>query len=146
MNLPKNKHLSTMAIAQEALGQIATHGQAADPKSYELWYKFATGNSGLLCAAVNSRLDRSGTLSAKDIDEIYNAHISPTDAGARVDKLGARVADEIAQVMAMIEVAEDTASHYSSNLTKVAARLGTVKDPESARAIVEGLVGVTMPP
>jgi diguanylate cyclase len=143
MNLPKNKHLSTMAIAQAALGQIATHGQAADPKSYELWYKFATGNSGLLCAAVSSRLDRSGTLSAKDIDEIYNAHISPTDAPARVDKLGARVADEIAQVMAMIEVAEDTASHYSSNLTKVAARLGTVKDRESARAIVEGLVGVT---
>ena len=112
----QSKHQSTLAIAQAALGRIATHGQAADPRGYELWYKFATGNSGLLCAAVNSRLERTGTLSAKDIDEIYNAHIAPVDAGARVDKLGARVADEIEQVMAMIEVAEDSASHYSSNL------------------------------
>jgi hypothetical protein len=46
---PKNKHLSTLAVAKAAMGQIATHGQAADPRSYELWYKFATGDSGL-CA------------------------------------------------------------------------------------------------
>jgi diguanylate cyclase len=143
MNQPKSKHQSTMATARAALGRIATHGQAADPRGYELWYKFATGHSGLLCAAVNSRLERSGTLSAKDIEEIYNAHISPTDASAKVDKLGARVADEIEQVMAMIEVAEDSASHYSSNLTQVSARLGTVKDREGVRAIVEGLVLAT---
>jgi diguanylate cyclase len=143
MNQPKSKHQSTMAIAQAALGQIATHGQAADPRGYELWYQFATGNSGLLCAAVNARLERSGTLSAKDIDDIYNAHIAPTDASTRVDKLGARVADEIEQVMAMIEAAEDSTSHYSSNLTKVSARLGTVKDREGVRAIVEGLVLAT---
>jgi diguanylate cyclase len=143
MNAPKNKHLSTMAIAQAALGQIAVHGQVADPRSYELWYKFATGDSGLLCAAVNSRLERNGTLSTADIDEIYNAHISPTDASARVHKAGARVADEIEQVMAMIGVAEDSASHYSNNLTKASARLGTVKDRESVRAIVDNLVLAT---
>ena len=45
MTPPKNKHLSTLAIAKAAMGQIATHGQAADPRSYELWYKFATGDS-----------------------------------------------------------------------------------------------------
>ena len=140
MNPPKNKHLSTMAIAQAALGQIAVHGQAADPKSYELWYKFATGDSGLLNAAVNSRLGRNGTLSAKDIDEIYHTHISSTDASVKVDKLGARVADEIEQVMATIDVAEDSASHYSSKLTNASARLGTVKDRESLRAIVQSLV------
>jgi diguanylate cyclase len=140
MNKPKDNHLSTMAIAKAALGQIAVQGQGADPRSYELWYKFAAGNSGLLCAAINSRLERNGALSATDLNEIYNTHISPTDSSARVQKLGARVADEIEQVMAVIGVAEDSAAHYSDNLIKASARLGTVKDRESLRAIVESLV------
>jgi diguanylate cyclase len=42
--------------------------------------------------------------------------------------------------MAMIATAEDSASHYSDNLTKASARLGTVKDRASVRAIVESLV------
>jgi hypothetical protein len=36
-----------LAIAKAAMGQITSHGQAAI-RSYELWYKFATGDSGLL--------------------------------------------------------------------------------------------------
>jgi len=140
MERPKGRHLETIAIAEAALGKISAYAGSADPKSYELWYKFATGNSGLLSAAVNSRLDRNGTLSTRDIDEIYNAHISSTDASAKVDKLGARVADEIEQAMAMIEAAEGSASHYSANLTNVSRRLGTVSDREGVRAIVESLV------
>src|SRR5713226_5205408 len=88
MKQPDNMHASTMAIAAAALGRMTAYGQAADPKSYELWYKFTTGDGGLLCAAVNSRLDRNGTLNAKDVDELYNAHICPTDASAKADKCG----------------------------------------------------------
>ena len=143
MQQPKGRHLQTIAIAEAAIGKIAAHVGAADPKSYELWYKFAAGDSGLLNAAVNSRLGRNGTLSAKDIDEIYHTHISSTDASVKVDKLGARVADEIEQVMAMIEAAEGSASHYSANLTNVSRRLGTVSDRDGVRAIVESLVLAT---
>ena len=83
MKSPDSRHLDTMAVAGAALAQITTHGQAADPRSYALWYKFAAGDSGLLCAAVNSRLERSGTLSSKDIEELHNAHVSPTDVPRR---------------------------------------------------------------
>ena len=82
MNHPKDSHLNTIALAETALTQISTHGQPADPKSFELWYRFATGKSGLLSAAINSRLERSGTLTRKDIDELYSAHVAPADATA----------------------------------------------------------------
>jgi diguanylate cyclase len=129
-----------MAIAEAALGQITSRNQPADPRAYALWYKFAAEDGGLFSAAVNSRLARSGTLSAKDIDELHNAHISPTDAPVKVDRLGARVADEIEQVMAMIGAAEGSASSYSANLTNASRRLGTVRDRDGVRAIVESLV------
>ncbi len=139
MKSPDSRHLDTMTVAGAALAQITTHGQPADPRSYALWYKFAAGDSGLLCAAVNSRLDRSGTLSSNDIDELHNAHVSPTDVSAKVDKLGARVADEIEQVMTTLEAAEGSASNYSANLARVSRRLGTARDREGVRALVESL-------
>ena len=141
--MSRPRHQDTIAIAEAALEQISARNQPADPRSYALWYKFATGNSGLLCAAVNSRLARGGTLDAKDIDELHSAHISPTDASAKVNRLGARVAGEIEQVKAMIEAAEGSASHYSANLTDVSRRLGTVQDRDGVRAIVERLVSDT---
>jgi diguanylate cyclase len=141
--MSRPRHQDTMAIAEAALEQITARSQPADPRSYALWYKFATGNSGLLCAAVNSRLARSGTLDAEDIDELHSAHISPTDASAKVSRLGARVADEIEQVKAMIEAAEGSASDYAANLIDVSRRLGTVLDRDGVRAIVERLVKAT---
>jgi len=78
MNHPKDSHLNTIALAETALTQISTHGQPADPKSFELWYRFATGKSGLLSAAINSRLERSGTLTRKVTLIISNRSTTPT--------------------------------------------------------------------
>src|SRR5262245_42744918 len=138
-----NLHLSTMAIAEAALAQMTSRSLPVDPRSYEVWYRFASGDSGLLCAAVNGRLDHEGKLSAKDIEKIYNAHIAPTDGAVKADKVGARIADEIDQIMTMIALAEDSATSYAANLAKVTGQLEAVKDREGARAIVEALVNVT---
>jgi diguanylate cyclase len=140
---PLNLHLSTMAIAEAALAQMTSRSLPVDPRSYEVWYRFAAGDSGLLCAAVNGRLDRDGKLSVKDIEKIYNAHIAPTDGAVKADKIGARIADEIEQIMTMIALAEDSATNYAANLANVTKQLEAVKDREGARAIVESLVHVT---
>lgn len=137
---PSNLHQSTMAIAEAALGQMTRRSLPVDPRSYEVWYRFASGDSGLLCAAVNGRLDSHGRLSAKDIEKIYSAHIAPTDAAVKADKVGARIADEIDQIMGMIALAEGSASRYAANLTHVSKQLEAVTDREAARAIVESLV------
>ena len=143
MGRPRNRHLDTIAVANTALAQITAHAQPADPRSYELWYKFATGKSGFLCAAVDSRLERNGTLSRKDIDELYSAHVSPVDVVSKVGNLGARIGGEIEQASALIGAAESSAFHYSANLNDASQRLGAVKDREGVRAIVESLVLAT---
>src|SRR5215475_536230 len=134
---------ATMAVADTALERITTLGQAADPKSYALWYQFAAGDSGLLNAAVEKRLARNGTLTARDVEELHAAHVTPAPDSDKVDRLGARIADEIEQVMAMIDVAEGSASRYSADLSNATHRLDATKDREGLRAIVEGLVTAT---
>ncbi len=131
---------NTLAIAEAALGQIAALGQTADPRSYALWYAFNAGDSGLLAEALTRKLARGGTLTAQEVDELYAAHIGPVQVSDKLDKVGARIAGEIAQVMAMVDAAETSAADCSANLSNVSGRLETVRDRDGVRAIVETLV------
>jgi diguanylate cyclase len=143
MTQPTPRFHSTVAIADNALRKIGAHGQPADPKSYALWFKYASGDSGLLSAAINTRLTRSGTLSAADIEELHEAHIAPGRVQDRTDRLGARLAGELDQVRATVEVAEDTASHYTRDLVHAAQRLSGTINRADVRAIVEALAQAT---
>jgi diguanylate cyclase len=140
---PGQERHNTLAIGEAALGQIAALGQAADPRSYALWYAFNAGDSGLLTEALTRKLSRAGTLTAHDINELYAAHVGPVQVSDKLDKVGAQIADEIAQVMAMVDAAESSAADCSANLSTVSGRLETVRDRDGVRAIVETLVLAT---
>jgi len=143
MAQPRQDYHNTVPIADTAMRKIGALGQPADPRSYALWFKYASGDSGLLSAAINTRLTRNGTLSAGDIEELHDAHIAPARVQDRTDRIGARLAGEVDQVFATLEVAEDTASHYSRDLAHAAKRLNSTVARADVRAIIDALVQAT---
>src|SRR5262249_10361722 len=86
---------------------------------------------------INDTLERAGTLSAKDLDDIYNTYLSPTRLTERIDTVGAKVVDEIEQVMAMIDAAVGRTSSYTESLVSVSDKLGNAADREALRVIAE---------
>jgi diguanylate cyclase len=138
--LEASSHQDTLAIAQAALGKISALGERADPKSYALWYSYAAGDSGLLTAAVNSRLASKAGLTAKDIDDLHRTYIAPNDVPDKVDRLGARIAGEIEQVAAAVDTANSSAGAFSADLAGAAGQLGGVKDGDGVRAVIEHLL------
>jgi diguanylate cyclase len=143
MNVPADEHERTMAFAQIALGQIRALRQSASPRHFEIWYTYATGYNPSLNQMINEALARSGTLSDADIDQIYETYISTNRFTDRIDRVGAKVADEIEQVTAMIGAAAGNASNYSESLADVTQKLGLAADKPAVRAIVESLVSAT---
>jgi diguanylate cyclase len=141
MSAPSDDHERTMAFAEIALGQIKALRQPASPRNYEVWYTYATGYNPSLNETINETLTRNGVLSAADIEQIYETYLSPTRLSERIDKVGARVMDEIEQVMAMVDSAVGSASTYSESLAGVTEQLGGHGgDRDGLRAIVESLV------
>ena len=69
--------------------------------------------------------------------------MSPVRLGERIDRVGAKVVDEIEQVMSMIDAAVGRTSSYSESLADMTHKLGSASDREALRAIVEGLVRST---
>lgn len=137
---PAGEHERTMAFAEIAFGQLKALRQPATPRNYEIWYVYATGYNPSLNQTINETLARNGTLTDEDLEKVYADFISPTRITDKIDNVGSRVVDEINQVMAMMDAAVGSASTYTESLNSVTDRLGSAKDREGLRAIVESLV------
>src|SRR5262245_55518069 len=143
MTAQADEHQRTLAFAEIALGQIKALRQPAYPRNYEVWYAYATGYNPSLNQTINETLTRNGTLSAADIDQIYDTYLSPARLTDRIDNVGGQIVDEIEQVMAMIDAAVGSATHYTESLAHATQSLGSTKDRDGLRAIVETLVLAT---
>src|SRR5437868_5076674 len=143
MTVQTDEHDRSMAFAEIALGQIKALRQPAYPRNYEVWYSYATGYNPALNQTINETLARSGTLTASDLDRIYDAYLAPTRITERLDTVGAQVVGEIEQVMTVIDTAVGSATSYTESLADMTQRLGTTKDREGLRLIVENLVRAT---
>jgi diguanylate cyclase len=135
-----DEHERTLAFAKLALGQIRALRQAATPRNYEIWYTYATGYNSQLNQTINDLLQRNGKVTEADLDHIHETLFSPTRQIHELDQVGSQVKGEIDQVMAMIEAAAGNATSYTESLAGMSQQLGTAKDREGLRAIVESLV------
>jgi diguanylate cyclase len=143
MTAQGDEHQRTLAFAEIALGQIKALRQPAYPRNYEVWYAYATGYNPSLNQTINETLTRNGTLTTADIDQIYETYLSPARLTDRIDNVGGQIVDEIEQVMAMIDAAVGSATHYTESLAHATQSLGSAKDHNGLRSIVESLVLAT---
>jgi diguanylate cyclase len=143
MAVPVDEHERTLAFAEIAMGQIKALHQPAYPRNYEVWYGYATGYNPALNQAINDTLARSGKLTTADIDQIYETFLSPARLTDRLDNFGGQIVDEIDQVMSMIDAAVGSATNYTESLAHATQSLGTAKDRDGLRSIVETLVRAT---
>ena len=143
MTVQTDEHDRSMAFAEIALGQIKALRQPAHPRNYEVWYSYATGYNPALNQSINETLQRTGTLTGADIEQIYDTYLSPTRLTDRIDTVGGQIVDEIEQVMAMIDAAVGSATNYTESLANATQNLGDAKDRDALRTIVESLVLAT---
>jgi diguanylate cyclase len=143
MSGQSDEYERSLAFSEIALGQIKALRQPAYPRNYEVWYAYATGYNPTLNQAINETITRNGTLTNADVDQIYETYLSPARLSDRIDNVGGQIVDEIEQVMAMIDAAVGSASQYTESLANATQDLGTAKDRDGLRVIVESLVRTT---
>jgi diguanylate cyclase len=136
-------HERTMAFAEVALGQIKCLRQTAVPRKYEIWYVYATGYNAALNQIINETLARNGKLTEADLEQIYDAYLSPIKTSERIDKVGARVIGEIDDVMSLISDALGMSTSYDATLSDATQQLTGAHTREQVKAIAETLLAST---
>ncbi len=135
-----DEHERSMAFADVALGQIKSLRQTAVPRNYEIWYVYASGYNAPLNKIINETLARHGKLTEADLDQIYDTYLSQIKTTDRIDKVGARVINEIDDVMSLITDALGMSASYDDSLSGASQKLSVAKNRDQVKAVVEQLV------
>ena len=133
----------TLVYAEIALGQMKALRLPADPPSYELWYTYATGQNPAINQAVNDTVRDRGELADADLARLHQLLYSTTHFADRLERIGGRVGDEIAQVMGTVEAALASSSRYGDNLRAGMQALAGASNLDGLRAVVDGLAART---
>ena len=132
----------TIVFGESALERIRAYRQPAYPRIYEVWYTYATCYNPLLNQAINDVLRKRGTLSEQDIDALYDMHLSTSRFPSRYDEVGAKIREEVDQMVSMLDRARVNADGYSRTLDTVSKSVENA-DADKIKAIVEMLLLAT---
>jgi diguanylate cyclase len=68
------------------------------PKHFEFWHSYKSGRNATLRAAADEIKAKHGTLTAQNVEALYERYLSPWRMSEGGDSLAARLADELDQV------------------------------------------------
>jgi len=139
-----DEHQRTLAFAEVALGQIRSLRQPAVPRNYEIWYVYATGYNAPLNKIINETLARQGKLTESDLEQIYETYLSQLRTTDRIDKVGARVINEIDDVMTLVSDSLSMTTAFGNSLDGATQKLGSAPDHATVMSVVQSLVKSTL--
>jgi len=131
----------SVQVASEVFDLVALYMTPPKPKTYELWYSYASRDNEALREDVEDILRKSGTLSEYDIDQILSEY---RDNEKRIvqaqDAIGKHFDKELSNILQMMETSADRSQDYSNSLGEANEVLPGLSDPAMIRDLVQKLI------
>ncbi|ADZ70781.1 GGDEF domain-containing protein [Polymorphum gilvum] len=133
----------TIVYGESALSYIKRNTLPAYPRNYELWYTYSAGFNHGLNRAINDILTVKGRISPEEVQKVYARFLSPNRLSDRIDEVGAKVSDEVNDLVEAIRISTDATSDYGLALEKASAKLKGLTDTNKLRAVVAHMIKST---
>jgi diguanylate cyclase len=131
------------ALAERAVAAMRTHGLPANPRAFEVWFAHLNGQTPTLSAAVERIIASKGTLSAADIDALYDIYVGNDRFSRQAERTGIGMLCEIDSAISMITSALGNSEKYGEALNSLSADLISTADRNKVVEVVEALVNAT---
>ena len=141
--MKSNKNAHTLKYARFALEQIERFDLPADPRSFELWYVYATGHNPALNKAVDAAAASAEGLNEEELDRLGGLYVSSRRSAARIGQISTDLSGEITQVMGMIETAMLSSQSYNHDLGTGLDDIERTTSQHTLKPIVEALIVAT---
>jgi len=139
----EDDHKRTIVYGETALKYIRKNVLPAYPRFYELWYTYAAGFNHSLNRAINDIAGKAGHITTEQLQQIYNSFLSPTKLGDRIDEVGERISDEIADMVDILGQSVDSVSEYGASLEGAQEQLEDLDDPVKLKKLVGHMLKAT---
>ena len=132
-----------VAKGRRAFQYIVDNRMAPTPRNYELWFSYVGSHNRALLEAVNAAIRAHGRLSESDAERIFFEHLSPEKGNEAVGEVGAKIGQEIENVVSLLDGAAGMSNEYGASLDSVAEQLGHQIDGGTLAKLVELLMAST---
>jgi diguanylate cyclase len=134
---PADEHERSLMVADRAMDRIRALKLPASPRTYEIWYAYATGHYPTLNHTVDDLLSRRVVVSSATLEQLGTQFVSAGGLVNRVDTVGSKVASEIGQVIAAIDTTLGSASACAQDFASANDTLVAAKDRNALLDAVE---------
>jgi diguanylate cyclase len=133
----------SIGFGEIALKHLKKNSLVAYPRNYEFWYTYAAGFHKNLNEAVNESLKTKGSISADEVNHLYEIHLTSARLGDRIENVGTDLSGEIESVIKMIEQNLGQTSEFGDSLTDAASQLQHADNQKQVGEIVQTLTTAT---
>lgn len=112
-------HAGDMIVAELRAARLPL-----EPRQFEFWFAYGSGHNTALNAAANEIRSKQGALTARDVERLHDAHLSPWRMAERPEIVMRRMGEKLRDVAITLEGAIGSAQAQRETLTAEAAQLG----------------------
>lgn len=132
-----------IALGEAAFERIRAFLHPPFPRIYEFWYAYVSGLSPRLNEAVNEILDTRGNLTEREVEALFEVHLSPMRSSARLDEVGDKVRAELDRVMGAVGAARVTSEQYGESLETLSTSIADSLDRDTLKHVIRSLLDET---
>lgn len=136
-----------IAIATEwstrALGLMARHGVVPLPQNYEIWFRYASGQSSDLNEEIDNRLKEGRKIDDNVSAELHQKFISHENLAEATLTAGDRLNSEVDKILQLVEATAGDSSELGTSVRQASAELTAKSTPTDVRRVVEAIVSAT---
>ncbi|WP_306252803.1 GGDEF domain-containing protein [Parvularcula sp. IMCC14364] len=128
-------------IAEKAFTYIEEHQTPAYPSTYAFWYSYAARSDEDMVRTVDETLEKTGSLSVYDINQLHDKFLSADEAEKRQsEKIGNDFEKEMVSVMRLVQQGMSSSDSYCSSLDAAQEQLPDAVSPDKIAEIVTSLI------
>ena len=129
------------ALAAKAMLLANTYQTPPVPKTYEVWYSYASGIPEAVARKINKILEKGGSLGTYELDQVHLEHLSATEQERRhQDAVSYHLDREMDEIAKLVQAHLSSSDSYSGSLTKMAGNLSANSSPSQVRSAIELLL------
>ena len=130
--------LSSRKLADEAFNLADTHLTPLFPRTYEVWYTYASGTNELINQRVDSIIKDAGNLNTFEIDQIHGEALSATEN--QQDAVSETLKQELDAIVKLIQSHLNANENYTGSLDETMDSLTDAATPAEIREVINLLI------
>ena len=134
---------NSLTIGESAFTTLIQDTVPVWPEMYEVLYTYESGQNSDITSAIDKLKQDSHLLQEKDLRALYDAHLSDGKLLDISEDIGARINEEIRNIVETMGSAGKKSKTCDNALRKIETKFSSVKTPQQLHSVVEILSDIT---